>query len=558
MFLVLKRFRNLGSALFYISIRLSCLILNEQTVASHIGFCTHRIHICFTHRSFACEYGDKEGLMNFANTNKDIYCQHIRHVIENGFYKDNWDSLSSYRIPRWFEDAKFGIFIHWGLFSVPAFGNEWYSRNMYVQGSPEFEHHVKTYGPQRDFGYKDFIPMFTAEHFDPDSWAEIFANAGARYVVPVAEHHDGFQMYQSFLSHYNAFEMGPKRDILGELKTAVEVKGMIFAASSHRAEHHWFMGVGKEFDSDIKEPLSCGDFYWPSEKIQPDQQDLFSKPDPDEEFLIDWVCRTCEIVDRYQPRILYFDWWIQHHAYKPYLRMIAAYYYNKGLEEGYPTAICYKHDAMAFGSGIVDVERGKFSDAKPYHWQTDTAIARNSWCYTTSLDYKTSYEIICYLIDVVSKNGSLLLNVGPKADGTFAPEDIRILSDIGTWLHTNKEAIYDSRPWRFAQEGPTAEKEGQFSDGSAPTYTSEDFRFTAGHGAIYAACLHYPSDGRLTIHALSRSEDPNQPAFHGIIRDVQILGFPEKITFFVDDDGLHFETHSVSSEFPVIVKILTD
>lgn len=495
---------------------------------------------------------------HFPYSNKTDYYRHICEVIRQGAYQDSWDSLSGFRMPAWFEEAKFGIFIHWGLYSVPAFRNEWYSRNMYVQGSPEFEHHIRAYGPQKDFGYKDFIPLFTADQFDPDAWAGIFADAGARYVVPVAEHHDGFQMYESFLSRFNAAQMGPKRDILGELKTAVEAKGMVFAASSHRAEHHWFMGVGKAFDSDIKEPLSCGDFYWPSEAVQPDQQDIYAKPDPSEEFLIDWVCRTCEIVDRYQPRVLYFDWWIQHNAYKPYLRMIAAYYYNRGLEEGYPTAICYKHDAMAFGCGVVDVERGKFAEAKPYHWQTDTAIARSSWCYTTGLDYKSSREILCYLVDVVSKNGNLLLNVGPKADGTFAPKDRQILSDIGAWLRTNGEAIYGSRPWRFAEEGPTRETEGQFSDGSAPEYTSEDFRFTANHGAVYAICLRYPSDGRLTIHSLSKSKDPNKPTFHGIIKDVQLLGSPERVSYSIDEDGLHLKAVSVDSMFPVVIKIITD
>lgn len=496
--------------------------------------------------------------MSFPFTKKDAYYQHIQEVIAKGPYRDCWDSLTDFTMPVWYEKAKFGIFIHWGLYSVPAFNNEWYSRNMYVQGTPEYEHHIKTYGPQKAFGYKDFIPMFTADKFDADFWAETFAKAGAKYVVPVAEHHDGFQMYESFLSHYNAAEIGPKRDIIGELKTAIEAHGMTFATSSHRAEHHWFMGNGKDFDSDIKEPLVCGDFYWPSEQQQPDQQDLFAKPAPSEEFLIDWVCRTCEIIDRYQPKILYFDWWIQHYAYKPYLRMIAAYYYNHGAEWGIPTAICYKHDAMAFGSGIVDVERGKFSDAKPYHWQTDTAIARNSWCYTTTLDYKSSYEIICYLIDVVSKNGNLLLNVGPKADGSFARQDAQILSDIGNWLSVNGEAVYYSKPWRYAQEGPTQEVEGQFSDASATSYTSEDFRFTAGNGAIYAACLSYPKDGHVTIHALSKSKDPNKPAFHGIIKDVQVLGFAEPITYTIDEEGLHFTTKSVASEYPVVIKIITD
>ncbi len=482
------------------------------------------------------------------------YLRIIDEVIEKGFYKDNWNSLTDFDVPLWYKKAKFGIFIHWGLYSVPEYSNEWYSRNMYIQGMPAYEHHIKTYGPQRDFGYKDFIPMFTGNRFDPKEWAKIFKEAGARYVFQVAEHHDGFQMYKSSISSYNAYEMGPKRDVLGELKQALEREGLVFCTSSHRAEHWFFMGHGKNFDSDIKEPLKSGDFYWPA-MPEPDNQALFSEPYPTDEFLQDWLIRTCEIIDRYKPSILYFDWWVQHAAFKPYLRKLTAYYYNRGLEWGERVAVCYKHDALMFGAGIVDVERGKFADPKPYYWQTDTAVARNSWCYTDTLDYKTSTEIICDLIDIVSKNGNMLLNIGPRADGSIPEKDAGILRDIGVWLKVNGEAIYDSKVWRKSSEGPIKEIEGQFTDNKSRVYTSEDFRFTVRGDCLYAAVMKYPEDGKLTIRSLAESTNQNAPEFHGIISAISILGFNETPVWTRNTEGLFLQTKTVRSNTPIVFKI---
>ena len=338
----------------------------------------------------------------------------IDRVIAEGRFKDTWDSLSQYRVPEWYRDAKFGIFIHWGVYSVPAFGNEWYPRNMYMKDSPEFRHHVSTYGPHASFGYKDFIPLFRAERFDPGEWAKLFAEAGAKYVVQVAEHHDGFQMYKSELSEWNAAEKGPKRDAVGELREALLPLGFHAGVSSHRLEHWFFMGHGKEFDSDVREPLARGDFYWAAQK-EPGFQDLYGEPAPSQEYLEDWLLRCCELADSYRPEVFYFDWWIQHHAVRPYLKKFAAYYYNRAEEWGREVVINYKHEAFMFGCAVPDVERGQFAETKPYFWQTDTAIARNSWCYTANNEYKSARSILCDLVDIVSKNGTLLLNVGPKA-----------------------------------------------------------------------------------------------------------------------------------------------
>ena len=203
------------------------------------------------------------------------YLDTIEEVIKAGPFQDTWESLSQYRVPGWYQKAKFGIFIHWGVYSVPAFSSEWYPRNMYIEGHAVYEHHIKTYGEHKKFGYQDFIPMFTADRFDPKEWLDLFEKAGASYVVPVAEHHDGFQMYRSEISHFNAWEMGPKRDVLGELTKECEARGIINGASSHRIEHWFFMGHGKHFDSDIKEPLKRGDLYWPSMPEPADHHDPF-------------------------------------------------------------------------------------------------------------------------------------------------------------------------------------------------------------------------------------------------------------------------------------------
>ena len=489
---------------------------------------------------------------------QEYYLNMIEKVNRDGIYKPTWESLSSARIPGWFDKSRLGIFIHWGVYSVPAFANEWYPRTMYIQGTKEFEHHIRTYGPHTDFGYKDFIPLFKAEHFDPDAWIRLFQDTGAGYVFPVAEHHDGFQMYASDLSEWNASDHGPGRDVLGELKAAALKAGMVFCASSHRAEHWFFMGNGKKFESDIREPLQQGDFYWPA-MPEPDLEQWDTEPYPTQEYLDDWMARTAELIVRYRPAMIYFDWWIQHRAFEPSLKKIAAFYYNMGLSRGQDVMICYKHDAMAFGSGIADVECGGYQAPKPYRWQTDTAMANNSWCYTQNLEYKSAGEIILTLIDTVSKNGNLLLNVGPKADGTIPDEDRRILTQIGSWMKINSEAINNAKPWRISIEGTGNIEEGSFQEKQV-TYTSSDYRFTCAHGVVYAICLKCPSDGHFCVKSFAASPAGSAVGqyaapFHGVVHDVQILGYAGDLSWHVDTGGLHVLAPQLESEYPVVMKI---
>lgn len=502
------------------------------------------------------QYRKGDGKMGEKMYDLKPYLKKIDEVIKKGPFEDTWESLSAFQVPSWYRNAKFGIFIHWGVYSVPAFGSEWYSRNMYIQGSKEYEHHIATYGAHKDFGYKDFIPMFKAEKFDPEAWAELFQEAGARYVVPVAEHHDGFQMYRSEISHWNAYEMGPKRDVLGELKESCKKRGMEVGASSHRVEHWFFMGHGKEFESDIKEPLIRGDFYWPAMPEQ-NHHDLYSEPTPTEEYMQDWLVRTCEIIDRYQPKIIYFDWWIQHSAVKPYLRKLAAYYYNRAAEWGIEVAINYKHDAFLFGTAVPDVERGQFADVKPYFWQTDAAIALNSWCYTENNDFRPATDIICDLVDIVSKNGTLLLNVGPKADGSISEEDTAVLKEIGKWMKVNGEAIYNTKVWRKYGEGPTGIVEGQFSDRIKKNFTSEDFRFTTGGGYLYATVLKCAKSGQYCIQSLGEQDASRVANFHAIIRSVELLGSETAVEWTRDEEGLHLNTTEYQ-ETPMVFKIRID
>jgi len=426
-------------------------------------------------------------------------------------YEATWNSLKQYQAPDWYQDGKFGIFIHWGVYSVPGFGNEWYPRNMYIQGTPEYEHHLKTYGPQAQFGYKDFIPQFKAEHFDPDAWAELFAAAGATYVVPVAEHHDGFAMYDTALSQWNAARLGPRRDVVGELARAVRQRGMVLGVSSHRAEHWFFMNGGRAYDSDVNDPRFA-DFYGPA-VASPNTSAGFNDqwksrdwtPRPDAAYLEDWLARCCELVDKYQPQLFWFDWWIEQIIFQPYVQRFAAYYYNRGLEWGKGVAINYKNETFPVEAAVYDIERGQLANLRQPFWQTDTAVSKNSWGYIHNQDYKQAADIVSDLIDIVSKNGSLLLNIGPRPDGTIPEPDQAILRQIGAWLKTNGEAIYATRPWTRFGEGPTQVADGGFTDGVRRGYTPEDIRFTRKGSTLYAITLA-PPQGEVRIRSLAAGQ----------------------------------------------------
>lgn len=467
-----------------------------------------------------------------AGASAQTYNQRIQEALKTvnagaaqGPFQPAWESLEKYRVPEWYQDAKFGIFIHWGLYSVPAFGNEWYPRNMYKQGTPEFQHHVATFGPQATFGYKDFIPRFKAEKFDPNAWAELFRMSGAKYVVPVAEHHDGFPMYDCSFTEWSAAKMGPHRDIAGELAAAVRRQGLHFGASSHRIEHWFFMEYGRTFDSDVRDPR-YESFYGPA---QPQKTAGGKENQPSEAHMNDWLARSTEIVDKYKPEIMWFDWWIEQPAMKPYLQKFAAFYYNRAAEWKSPgVAINYKNQAFPDGAAVLDIERGRLDRMRPLFWQTDTSVSIKSWGYIENDQFRTPGSLIDDLVDIVSKNGSLLLNIGPRSDGTI-PEEVRqILLAMGGWLSVNGEAIYGTRPWKVFGEGPTQVVTGSFKDTASKPFTGEDIRFTAKGNTLYAIALAWPAGGKLVVKSLA-----DYP-----VKSVELLGSKARLAWKRDAAGL--------------------
>jgi alpha-L-fucosidase len=462
----------------------------------------------------------------------------VDKVSHDGPYLPNYESLDKYEAPEWYKDAKFGIFIHWGVYSVPAYGSEWYPREMYIPGSDIYKHHIATYGPQNKFGYKDFIPMFKAEKFDPAQWAHLFKESGAKYVVPVFEHHDGFAMYDSGLSDWTVAKMGPHRDTGGELAKAVRAEGLHLGASSHRVEHNFFLGMGRTFDSDINDPKYAG-FYGPAHAWleNPDKTPLSNDFTwLSDNYANDWLARSAEIVQKYHPDIMYFDWWIGQPGLRHQLTTFAAYYYNASLKYGdHVGVINYKDYAMDAHAAVLDLERGQLGDIRPLYWQTDTSISNKSWGYIEHDTFKSPEFVVHQLIDIVSKNGNLLMNIGPRADGTIPDEVQQTLLGVGSWLKVNGEAIYGTRAWTSYGEGPTKVVAGSFNDTAAGDYTPEDFRFTVKGDTLYAIEMGWPSGGEAWIHTLGTITGRKA------IQSISLLGSGGPLTFEQKADGLHIK-----------------
>ena len=453
----------------------------------------------------------------------------------DGPYRADWATLMKYQQPQWYKDAKFGIFIHWGVYSVPAAQNEWYPRNMYRPGEGAYknfqEHYASKDAAEKDAkGYKDLIPLFRAEHFDANEWAKVFKESGAQYVVPVAEHHDGFSMYDSGLSDWTVVKMGPKRDTLGELAAAIRGQGLHFGLSSHRAEHDFFYEGGRAIRSDVNDPKYAS-LYGPAHQWFAAGGDAHGLENDwtyvSDAWTRDWLARDTELVEKYKPEVVYFDWWIGEHGFRSSVARFAAFYYNFADAHGYTGVIDFKDYSLNWKAGVRDFERGQQDHIVADHWQTDTSISNASWGYIEHDTFKSPEFLVRQLVDIVSKNGNLLLNFGPRSDGTIPDEVKTTLLAMGAWLKVNGEAIYATTPWKTFGEGPTQVMAGAFHDTDTKPYTAQDFRFTAKGTTVYAIGMACPKDGKATILSLGWAHEGSELP----IAKVELLGSADKVNW---------------------------
>jgi alpha-L-fucosidase len=332
--------------------------------------------------------------------------------------------------------------------------------------------------------------------------------------------------------------MGPHRDTTGELVKAVRAAGLHFGVSSHRVEHNFFFGPGRTIPSDVND-LRYAALYGPAHNwlMNPDGTPLnndFTYVSP--AWADDWAARAAELVEKYHPDIVYFDWWIGQASIRPELTRFAAFFYNTSLRYGdHVGVINYKDYAMQDHSGVLDIERGQLGDLRPLPWQTDTSVSNKSWGYINDDTFKSPQFIVHQLIDIVSKNGNLLLNIGPRSDGTIPEQVQQVLLEVGEWLKVNGDAIYGTRPWRIYGEGPTKVAAGSFHDVDTANYTPEDFRFTTKGDVLYAIGLAWPTNGEAVIHALAPTAGSER------VQAVALLGGEGNLEFEQRPDGLHIK-----------------
>ena len=430
-------------------------------------------------------------------------------TIDTGPFEPTWESLRQYQCPDWFRDAKFGIWSHWGPQSVPMYG-DWYARHMYVEGTDQYRYHIRKYGHPSRFGYKDIVKLWKAEQFDPDALMGLYVEAGARYFVAQAAHHDNFHNWNSSRHPWNAVKVGPRKDILALLQQAARSRGLPFGFSEHiGATFSWYVPnkgadlagsyAGVPYDGS---DLAYEDLYLPNQGARDirDGEWYTSNTWWHEK----WYAYVKELIDSYQPDLLYSDGGV---PFGQFGLNIIAHLYNSSarLHGGANQAVYTQKDRKAevFAVGVLDIERSQQADISPFVWQTDTSVG--DWFYNVRDRYKTPKQVAEMLVDIVSKNGNLLLNIPQRPDGSLDDECLYLLDRLAAWIKINGEGIYGTRPWKAAGEGPSQVVIEGFRE-EAVSWTVEDFRFTAKDGKVYAFQMEWPESGKTVIRSLAEGK----------------------------------------------------
>lgn len=454
--------------------------------------------------------------------------------IASGRFAGTMDSLTNYSCPEWFRNAKFGIWAHWGPQAVPMEG-DWYARKMYQQGSPDYQDHLKRWGHPSTNGWKDIVPLWKAENWDPEKLIELYKKAGARYFVSMGSHHDDFFLWNSKLHRWNAVQMGPHRDVVGEWQKAAKKNGLPFGVSEHLgASFTWFQDAHK---SDRTGPLAGVPYdgadsnYWDLYHFAADPNDRgWYSHNP--RWQQQWYNEIKELVDNYHPDLLYSDGGVAFGNEVGLSQIANLYNVSAAAHHGKCEAV-YTCKQPSHGRWVQDYERGVNGGISPYPWQTDTSIG--DWFYNRHWKYQPLSWTVHMLVDIVSKNGNLLLNVVLRPDGTLDPEVETMLHQLADWTAVNGEAIYGTRPWLVYGEGAVQAKGGAFRENM--TYSTKDIRFTTKGKILYAIALGWPEDGKIVIKSLAKTADPEQNK----IKKVELLGHSGKLKFDQTADGLIVE-----------------
>ena len=466
-------------------------------------------------------------------------------AITPGPFKGTRESLREWQVPEWYRDAKFGIWAHWGPQSAVEYG-DWYARNMYVQGSKQYEYHLKTYGHPTKVGFKDLIPKWTADKFDPDHLLGLYKKAGAKYFCSMAVHHDGFDLWDSeYQPRWNAVATGPKRDIVGAFKKAAQKHGLRFALSEHLApSYHWF---STSHMSDQNGPLAgvpydgadpaYADLYHELPKYYPYSYRLLNDRQAPVQWKQHYFNRIRDLVDKYQPDLLYSDGDIFFEEYG--LALVANLYNVSANGHGGLCEAVYTSKLPSdceVGTCILDWERGVAAGIPSNPWQTDSCIGE--WHYSREARYKSPKYVIDLLVDIVSRNGNLMLNFPLPNSGELDYEERVILDEITKWMAINSEGIYASRPWKIFGDGPvaTAPKTGEgtrFNESSRKELTVDEVRFTTRGNTLYAFIMGWP-EKLVLIKPLATSSPLSPPK----VNNVELLGHGDKVIWTQDEQGL--------------------